>query len=178
MPKTAPRSTLSPAATPITSTASGSASPSTATTINAARRLRAGANLHPPPRQRGRGTTGAREASEPWWRGRGPHSLLRRLMLASPPAPPPPRFARSPSPASLRYAVADLLIHVRHLDAERCRQIDLVILLLHQAFADLLGHGEFAERLALPDAVAVTANGLVFVVEIEPQHVLGFFRGL
>src|SRR5579859_2122551 len=61
-----------------------------------------------------------------------------------------------------------LLIYVRHLDTERGRQIDLVILFLHQDFADLLGHGEFAEHLALPDAVAVIANGLVLVVEIEP----------
>src|ERR1700734_4104416 len=30
----------------------------------------------PPPRQRGRGTTGARVASEPWWRGRMTRSLV------------------------------------------------------------------------------------------------------
>ena len=41
--RTAPRSTLSPAATPITSTASGSASTFTATTRNAAPRSQAGA---------------------------------------------------------------------------------------------------------------------------------------
>jgi hypothetical protein len=30
----------------------------------------------PPPRQRGRGTTGARKASEPWWRGRRPRRVV------------------------------------------------------------------------------------------------------
>src|SRR3984957_21008674 len=87
------------------------------------------------------------------------------------------RWQRSSSPPP-RGGREKLFIHVRHLDAERGWQIDLVILLLHQDFADLLSHGEFAERLALPDTVAVIANGFVFVVEIEPQHVLGIFRGL
>src|SRR5579862_555753 len=65
------------------------------------RRRRIGAHL-PPPRQRGRGTTGARVASEPWWRGR----VTRRFVVVEErarmpeqvcdacvawrPAPPPP----------------------------------------------------------------------------------------
>ena len=79
----------------------------------------------PPPRKRGRGTTGARVASEPWWRGRRTRSFvvaagsllaqetsehvwrsqktLRGALVSAP--PPPPCFAGwSPSPA---IAVAD-----------------------------------------------------------------------
>src|SRR5262249_7668181 len=118
MPKTAPPSMPSPAAIRIISTACGSAWRSTATTKNAARRLRASAE----------------------------------------------KLAR--------------LAHVRHFDTERGGQIDLVVLLLDQNLADLLGQREFAERLALADAVAVIAHGLVLVVEVEAQHLLGVLRGL
>ena len=40
----------------------------------------------------------------------------------------------------------------------------------------MLRQGIFAERFALPDAHAVIADGLVFIVEIEPEHLLGIFR--
>src|SRR5580698_8018310 len=70
------------------------------------------------PAKRGRGTTGARVASEPWWRGRWTRSFvfvaedsLRRKKRANmsghhqdtcgtlSPAPPPPPLVRPPSPA-------------------------------------------------------------------------------
>ena len=38
----------------------------------------------------------------------------------------------------------------RHVLAQRGGQIDQVLLLLPQNFADVLGHGEFVQRLALP----------------------------
>src|ERR1700734_4424777 len=154
--QTAPQSTPSPAATPITSTACGSASTSTATTRNAGLRLRAGDNS-PPPCGEDRG--GGREVTRK--RGRFIAARHRREL---PPDPTPP------SPQGGREL---FLAHVRHLYPKRGGEIDLVILLLHQDFADLLGQGKFAERLALPDTVAIIAHGLVLVVEIEAQHVLG-----
>ena len=71
------------------------------------------------PATAGEGTTGAREASEPWWRGRLTRRfvdveeqarVLRKIYDAcvalSPAPPPPPCFAGwSPSPA---IAVADV----------------------------------------------------------------------
>src|SRR6266853_5099875 len=51
-----------------------------------------------------------------------------------------------------------------------------MILLLDQYLANLLRHREFSQRFALPDAVAVVANGIVFVLEIEPEHLLRIFR--
>jgi len=51
-----------------------------------------------------------------------------------------------------------------------------MILLLHKDLANLFRHRVFAERFALPDAIAVIANGLIFIVEIIPQHVFRIFR--
>ena len=53
-----------------------------------------------------------------------------------------------------------------------------MVLLLHEDLADLLGHGELAERLALPDALAVIDDGLVLVIEVEFQHVARLLRDL
>src|SRR5512135_570664 len=66
--------------------------------------------------------------------------------------------------------------HVGHLDAQGGRQVDLVLLLVDQDRADVLGHGVLAERLALADALAVVADRLVLVIEVEAEHVLGLFR--
>src|ERR687887_1236277 len=68
--------------------------------------------------KRGRGTTRASAASEWWWRGfyklcprRESHNGSAGLADALAPqtgfyfcTPPPPRFARSPSPAAFRFA--------------------------------------------------------------------------
>ena len=51
-----------------------------------------------------------------------------------------------------------------------------MVLLLHEDLANLFRHREFAQRFALPDAIAVIANGFVFIVEIEPEHVFRLFR--
>src|ERR1700720_2061245 len=82
------------------------------------------------PAKRGRGTTGAREASEPWWRGRRPRSFVvgtdglqrrNRVVLherkraslmsahdgnvgaALSPAPPPPPLRGGPPPPLSRW---------------------------------------------------------------------------
>src|SRR5580693_9505091 len=60
---------------------------------------------HPPPRQRGRGTTGAREASEPWWRGRGPRRFSFVEGVSSSPAPPPPPCFAGTADASRRRSL-------------------------------------------------------------------------
>src|ERR1700722_7958465 len=78
--------------------------------------------------------------------------------------------------ASMRVALAGLA-HVGDVFAEGGGEVDLVVLFLDEDLADLFGHGEFAEGFALADAVAVVADGFVFVVEIEAEHLLGVFGG-
>src|SRR5258708_13408985 len=51
-----------------------------------------------------------------------------------------------------------------------------MVLLLHKDLANLFRHREFTKRFALPDAIAVFTNGVVFIFEIEPQHLFRIFR--
>ena len=53
-----------------------------------------------------------------------------------------------------------------------------MLLLLLENFAQVLGHGVLAQRLALPHALAIIPDRLVLVVEVEAQHVFGFLRRL
>ena len=86
------------------------------------------------------------------------------------------RSARILALAALTQGTAfGAAIHVGNIFAEGGGQIDLVVLLLHEDLANLFGHGKFSERLALPDSVAVIANGGVFVFEIEAQHLFWIF---
>ena len=135
----------------------------------------AGTRLLSAPATAGEGTTGARAASEPWWRGRGTRSFvfvaedsLRRKKRASEmfgrhqdscgacsPAPPPPRYARSPSPA---VAVADELRRV-----EACAPSTT---LLHRVvpLPRFRGGGKrrhiFSKRLALPLRIFALSSSL------------------
>src|ERR1700680_1923650 len=59
---------------------------------------------------------------------------------------------------------------VWNIFAEGSGQINLMGLLLHQNLANLFCHRVFSKRFALPDTIAVIANGVVFIIEIEPQH--------
>jgi len=67
-------------------------------------------------------------------------------------------------------------INIRDVFAESSSQVDLMILLLHQNLADLFRHRVFSKRFTLRDAIAVIANGFVFIIEIVPEHVSGIFR--
>ena len=67
--------------------------------------------------------------------------------------------------------------HVGDVFAEGGGEVDLVILFLDKDLADLFGHGEFAEGFALAYALAIVADGLVFVVEVEAEHLLGVVGG-
>ena len=51
-----------------------------------------------------------------------------------------------------------------------------MVLLLHQDLANLFSHRVFSERFTLRDAIAVITNGLIFIVEIEAEHVSRVFR--
>ncbi len=73
-----------------------------------------------------------------------------------------------------RSALAD----VGHVDPQGGGQVDLVLLLLDEDLADLLGEGEFPQGLALPDAVPVVPYRLVLVVQVEAKHVLGLLGHL
>ena len=59
------------------------------------------------------------------------------------------------------------------VDAEGCGQVVLVILLLSDDFAELLGEGVVAESFGLFDALAIIPDGIGFVVEVEAQHIFG-----
>src|SRR3954469_20221280 len=52
-----------------------------------------------------------------------------------------------------------------------------MVLLLHEDLANLFRHREFSQIFALSDSIAVIANGFVFILEIEAQHLLWIFRG-
>ena len=61
---------------------------------------------------------------------------------------------------------------LRDVLAERRRQVELMLLLLPQNLADVLGDGVLLERLAFLDALAVGANRIVLVLQIGAQHLL------
>ncbi len=60
--------------------------------------------------------------------------------------------------------------------AEGSGQINLMILLLHEDLANLFRHRVFSKLFTLPDAIAVIANGFIFIFEIIPEHVFRIFR--
>ena len=51
-----------------------------------------------------------------------------------------------------------------------------MILLLHENLTNLFRHCVFSKRFTLSDAIAVIANGFVFIVEIIPEHFFRIFR--
>jgi len=53
-----------------------------------------------------------------------------------------------------------------------------VILLLHQDGSNLFRHGVFLESFTLLYARPVVLDGLIFIIEVEAQHIFRFFRGL
>src|SRR5689334_1721316 len=68
-------------------------------------------------------------------------------------------------------------LYLRDFLPQRRRQVDLVLLLLDEDAADVLGDRVLAERLALPHPLAIVADGLGLVVEIELEHLFGSVRG-
>src|SRR5262245_5638459 len=71
---------------------------------------------------------------------------------------------------------SDTSADIRNLFTERSCQIDLMVLLLDEDLSNLLRHRVFAERFALADAIAIVANRLVFIVEVEPEHRIRILR--
>jgi hypothetical protein len=62
-------------------------------------------------------------------------------------------------PLSMCFIAPELTADIGHIFPKRRGEVDLMILLVGQNLANLLRHGELAERFALPHAVAVLANG-------------------
>jgi hypothetical protein len=58
------------------------------------------------------------------------------------------------------------LAKVWDLFTERGREIDLMILLLHENVTDLFRHGELTYGLALAYSFPIIANGFILIVEI------------
>src|SRR5690349_7127898 len=67
---------------------------------------------------------------------------------------------------------------VGDVDAERRREIVLVLLLVAEDLAEVFRNRVLAEALRLADAFAIVAHRLVLVVQIEAQHVLRLVRDL
>src|SRR6187402_113809 len=59
-----------------------------------------------------------------------------------------------------------------NVDSEGGCEIMLMLLLLHEDLADLLGECEVAEGFGLLDALTIGGNGLGLVIEIEAKHLL------
>src|SRR5687767_11309938 len=68
------------------------------------------------------------------------------------------------------------LAHVGYVVTHGSRQVVLVLLLLHQDCANVFGDGIFTEGLALAHPLAVVADGIVLVLQVEPQHLFSFVR--
>src|ERR1700758_4170233 len=51
-----------------------------------------------------------------------------------------------------------------------------MVLLLYKYLANLFRHRIFSQRFTLPDAIAVIANGVVFILKIVAEHVFRIFR--
>src|ERR1700694_1384444 len=51
-----------------------------------------------------------------------------------------------------------------------------MVLLLHKDLANLFRHRKFSKRFALPNAIAIVTNGVVFIFEIESQHLFRVCR--
>src|SRR5690349_9143318 len=64
----------------------------------------------------------------------------------------------------------------RHFDAERGREVDLVLLLLTQDLPQVLCDRKLVARLSLMQAYAVLLDGLGLVVEVRAQHLLLVLR--
>ncbi len=88
--------------------------------------------------------------------------------------PSPNGATAQPRMASRRAGASDVVLadpaHVWLVFAERCGQIDLMVLLLNEYLLDLFSHGELAEPFTLPNSLTVIPDGFVLVVEIEPKH--------
>jgi hypothetical protein len=54
-------------------------------------------------------------------------------------------------------------------------KVDLMVLLLHEDLPNLFRHRIFSKRFALPHAIAIIADGIVFILEIEAEYVDGIF---
>ena len=74
------------------------------------------------------------------------------------------------SPTLMQGACLRTTADIRNFYAQGGGQINLMILLLHDDLANLLGHRVFAKRLTLPNSVAVIANGFIFILEIIAEH--------
>ncbi len=64
--------------------------------------------------------------------------------------------------------------HHRGVFAQSGGEGDEMVLFVLENFADVSGHGLFAEAFALADAFAIMANGGHLVFEIELEHLFGF----
>src|SRR4029450_14037012 len=74
------------------------------------------------------------------------------------------------SAAGLQTAALRTSAKVRDFFAESLGEIDLMILFLYQDLANLLRYRVLPKVFTLPDAIQVVTHGLVFIVEIVPEH--------
>ena len=83
--------------------------------------------------------------------------------------------ATPPRGAAVRTPLREVLqnLQPRRVDAERAGEFSEMILFILQNFANVFAHRVLAKRFALAHPLAIIANRVGFVLEIELQHFLG-----
>src|SRR5450755_1753284 len=71
---------------------------------------------------------------------------------------------------------ARLRADFRNILAQSCSQCDLVILFVHEDFANMFGHRKFTQSFALTNSVAIIPDSYSLVLKVELEHVPSLFR--
>src|SRR5580704_5483552 len=66
--------------------------------------------------------------------------------------------------------------YIRHVLAERRRQVNLVVLLVYENLPNLLRHGKFAEGFTLANPLAVIPDRFILIFQIKAEHFLCLLR--
>ena len=78
-----------------------------------------------------------------------------------------------PQSAVSKRTLSGIITDVWNRYAKGSRQIDLVILFLHENSANLFRHRKLSKPFTLPNSSVIIENGFVFIFQIEFEH---FFR--
>src|SRR5487761_40059 len=83
---------------------------------------------------------------------------------------------RNPSGGTLRVLQLFGGGRVRRVLTEGGRQIHLVFLLVDENVANMFGHGKFPQCFALADALAIVADGFIFLLKVVAEHIGSLLR--
>lgn len=68
--------------------------------------------------------------------------------------------------------------YVGNIDSQGSCQSDLMVLFLYKDLANMLGHGEFSQSIALSHPISVIADCFVFILQIKTEHLFRLLRSL